>query len=220
MTFSQSAPSPAFGLSSAELRAVSLSISQDFAPRYPAPAGDLRFSCRELLAISDEISRDFAPRAGGGRNLLVLPVDPRRLYVYWRLENTPLPQVADDRQALTLRLTVEATQPAAVTAEPAPVPAPLPASAVPDFFDIALDARHNSQQITLPAAATAAGRYRAVIGIAGPGQDFTPLAASNGSVSAPPSAPPAAALPAVMAAYLAGPAPGWSATSPASGPGD
>jgi len=89
MAFLQSDLPAEINLSPQELFDISLAISRQFSPRFfarPAAAKASLYSQQELLSISQEISRDFFPHLVATEAMvMVLPVDPQRLHVYWRL---------------------------------------------------------------------------------------------------------------------------------------
>jgi len=111
MAFLQSAPLIKMKLFPQEMREISLTIRREFSPRFVSSNAlsrkGISFSAQELLTISQEIARDFAPYSVENRTKLVLlPIDPTHLHVYWRFAEKPLNKVAVDdvEPKLTLRL--------------------------------------------------------------------------------------------------------------------
>lgn len=181
MAFLQSEPRTRIDLSSREMLAISRAISREFAPRFAksevvskkAPA----FSTQELLSISQEISREFAPRPPDGRaNLVLLPVDPFKLHVYWQLPEfriKAIPKAAAADLQLTLRLFKQT---------PTPPRALETAPAEPAWFDVTIDAGRSSQQVALPtesAASASVSVYCAALGTVGQDRSFEALVYSN-----------------------------------------
>lgn len=211
MAFSLS-PSPnRAGLSALELRDISRTISRKFAPQYirrqPAPARNALFSVQELLAVSEEISREYAPRAADDRaKLVLLPIDPQHVHVYWQLPHLPElsggPERAERAERADAPGTPELSElpndpelleslasPPAIAAEPALTlrlfkqmdHLPLPA-AVPDaqhWFDIAVkQAGLRKQVVKLPVEQAPACAYWVELGKKVGGM-FIPLVSSN-----------------------------------------
>jgi hypothetical protein len=66
-----------------------------------------RLSPKELFEISEEIRQDFAPKASSNtQELVLLPVDPDHLYVYWSLGDDKLNTTSgnDSKNQLTLKI--------------------------------------------------------------------------------------------------------------------
>jgi len=73
--------------STAELRQISDGISRDYAPiiktNKAIALSKIKLSASEFLAISAGISRVFNPIPNQTEELLLLPLDPGRVYAYW-----------------------------------------------------------------------------------------------------------------------------------------
>lgn len=178
MVFIQSEPQARFGLSTQDLFDISQAISREFSP-YIAKSDELfvpsiPYSPQELLSISQEISREFAPRAAENHtNLVLLPIDTRRLHAYWHINenksNILLMPIA--KQALTLRIfKQEETN------------TPLEKSQVneqPQWFDIAIEGGKCQQEVILPDNMLPGASFRAAIGAPGEAHAFTAIAGSN-----------------------------------------
>lgn len=85
-------PSP-LTLTQQEMRAIGRAISRDFGPRLFQARGEqaepTRFSPQELREISRQISREYShSSASRAAQLLLLPVAPGRLHVYWQVDKT------------------------------------------------------------------------------------------------------------------------------------
>jgi hypothetical protein len=176
MAYLQSEPNQLFELTQPEMLDISLWINREFAPRFSKPvaknARALSFAAQELLNISAEISREFTPYAKDARsNLVLLPVDPRHLHAYWRIEEQPVHiQNIDKPDAqLTLRIYTQPQLPVESLIAPA----------TPIWFDIRIDSAESNQDVALPAEAKVSGDFRAELGIMHGEQGFTPILVSN-----------------------------------------
>jgi len=73
--------------STAELKRISDEISRDYAPvikkKKTRAVNRIKLSASELLEISSWISRVFNPIPNQTQELLLLPLDPGHVYVYW-----------------------------------------------------------------------------------------------------------------------------------------
>ncbi|MDD4915931.1 MAG: DUF4912 domain-containing protein [Methylococcales bacterium] len=205
MTLLQSAASIRIELSQPELCDISQAISRAFSPCFMSRFAELRFSAQELLAVSQEISRDFAPqRLAGGHSLVLLPVDPRHLHVYWRLAEPR--REPDAGQPLTLRLFPGPERPPAL---------PPPARQENRYFDIVVKDDQHRLQVELPAGGPGV-RYQAALGRLDAGREFTAYAYSN-PADMPFRQPPAetASLSAPIARFVL---PGMVGSSPTDRP--
>jgi hypothetical protein len=95
MTFSYSRYNSQIKLSQEEMLEISQEINREFAPgisiKKQEPASQQKLSPEELFDISEEISRDFALKTSNNpKEVVILPVDPDHLYVYWNLGDDKL----------------------------------------------------------------------------------------------------------------------------------
>ncbi len=172
MTFSHSRYNPQIRLSSEEILEISQEINREFTPVFStkivSQAEHQAFSPKEMLEISEEISRDFAPIASNNtQELILLPVDPDHLYIYWNLIKDKLldAQKMASGQQLTLRIYAEPDK-NADTSKPKP------------YFDVAIDSAQAQQNIALPMH-THETTYCAIIGKRHKNNSLTPFAQSN-----------------------------------------
>jgi hypothetical protein len=207
MTFLQSVPTNRTTLTPTQLLDISLAISRDFSPRFSTTAAATRFSAQQLLAISQEISRNYSPRQLPKKDTLVLlPVDPQHLHVYWQLAEAEAgvkPDALPIPQKLALRLYPEPP----ATATPT-LPQPVA------FLEFDLNPAQHAQQLTLPAAIPVASGYRATLGSLDQQHKFT--AYISASPTAMPNLPQPLAklgISGLICQYLA---PALAATSPGS----
>lgn len=104
-------PSPsALTITRHEMLAVSRLINRDFAPRFYLAhfegAQQMPFTSQELRDIASHISRQYShSSASRAAQLLLLPVAPGRLHLFWQLGPTP-PEMPPD-STLSLQLTAE-----------------------------------------------------------------------------------------------------------------
>lgn len=172
MKFSHSRYNPQIRLSSEEILEISQEINREFAPAFStkiaSPTHQQAFSPKEMLEISEEISRDFAPIASNNtQELVLLPVDPDHLYVYWNLDVDKLnntQKIEPDHQ-LTLRIYSEPNENTDITK---------PKS----YFDVAIDGAQAQQNVVLPMR-THETTYCATIGQRHQDNTLTPFAHSN-----------------------------------------
>jgi hypothetical protein len=167
MTFLHSEYNSKINLSAKQVLEISLEITRDFTPCFSSPVPELvgynRLTPRELLDIGEEICRDFAPKASDNiPELMLLPVDPEHVYVYWNLGKITEASVPD--KALTLRIY---SQPDAQAAD----------AKITHLFDVALDKSGNSQHVYLPNPDDVL--YSAIIGNYRTDDDFIAIAHSN-----------------------------------------
>ncbi len=170
MTFSHSRYNPQIRLSSEEILEISQEINREFTPVFStkiiSQAQHQAFSPKEMLEISEEISKDFAPIASNHtQELILLPVDPDHLYVYWNLVKDKLldAQKMASGQQLTLRIYAEPDK-KTDTSKP--------------YFDVAIDSAQAQQNIALPMH-THETTYCATIGNRHKNNSLTPFAYSN-----------------------------------------
>jgi hypothetical protein len=172
MKLSYSRYSPQIRLSPEEMLEISQEINREFAPGFstpiPSPAHQHKLSPKEMLEISEEISLDFAPRASNNtQELVLLPVDPDHLYVYWNLDDDKLNSTHknDAENQLTLR----------IYSEPDKNTDTLKTKS---YFDVAIDGAQAQQQVSIPMRAHET-TYCATIGKRHQDNSLAPLACSN-----------------------------------------
>ncbi|MCQ8103889.1 DUF4912 domain-containing protein [Methylomonas sp. SURF-2] len=180
MPFSSSDVRPPIVLSRQEMCIIGQHISRDFSPRLfasrVAPRANSRFTPRELLEISRQISREYSPNKASHRaRLVLLPVSPRRLHVYWHIAkglSADSPNRPDQSGAMTLRIYADAK------ASSKPLER---ADAEPAWFDLGVSGADGQRDVWLPEAlATSAdARYRAVLGEKAGQGEFKPWVYSN-----------------------------------------
>lgn len=172
--FSIEDPEPAsqYKLSPEELLEISQEITHEFAPsvsiKKPEPVSQHALSPKEMLAISEEIRQDFAPKASNNpQEVVLLPVDPDHIYVYWNLgDEQPNTTLKDDSGSLlTLRIYPESGENADITI-------------TKPWFDVAIAGSQAQQRVPIPSWAHETA-YRATIGKREPDSHLAPLAASN-----------------------------------------
>ncbi len=142
----QSVPDIRMPLSSRELLEISMDISRDFMPQYPAPLSLTSqypvFSAQELLSISQEINRDYALwQETQTSNLVLLPIDSSRLQVYWQLVPADLP--SSNQNIKEQKLTIRVFNHSALI-EKEPTDQQL------SWFDLAINNTQGNQQLVLP----------------------------------------------------------------------
>lgn len=177
MVFSQFAAGSRIELSLLEMQDISQKINREYGPRIvkrnAVTSKTVLFSHQELQAISQEISREFnqhKPDAAG--NLVLLPIDPRRLHVYWHLPvNKPKidRSVEAIKEKLTLRIFKRENTPSQVKL----------LDYQPGWLDVAIDPAKNSQQVLLPVDMSNTRTYSASIGSIDDNQVFSSIADSN-----------------------------------------
>jgi hypothetical protein len=152
-----------------ELLDVSQAINRQFAPVFNskmAPAtATVKLAAKELLEISAEISREYKPVAATQTaKLVLLPVDPEHVHVYWQGFNhtAAIPENTVAVQPI-LRLYV------------APTPAH---DTTVSWHDVAILDEQSQQTIALPKSAPNTV-YSAAIGETCPDGSFVALVQSN-----------------------------------------
>lgn len=98
-------------LSSKALCAISQKISRDYSPSPDTPSSSqcnqLTSSTQDLLEVSRNISQYYSPKlASNSRKLVILPIDPQHIYVYWNLANNQQAALAESLSSdpLTLKI--------------------------------------------------------------------------------------------------------------------
>ena len=129
-------------LTQKELQTISQTISQDFSPVYSARYSSMIFSSRELLDISEFISLTYQPQQNKMADLMMLPVDPSHLYIYWDLPKKDnrmfsVNNNVEDFAVHTLRVYLQNDDYG------------LNKIALP-WFDVAIEPNQHQQQITIP----------------------------------------------------------------------
>ena len=159
-------------LSKKELFEISGEISKGYAPVKPAKPvkihNDSVPTQQELLEVSQNISRYFAPSIStNSQRLVVLPIDPQHLYIYWSLDENQDFKLSQRmiNNGMVLRVYSQLKEKRA----PAPVK-PLVEIAINDF--------HSRQKIYLPAPETHTV-YSASIGQTTADDSFVSLIDSN-----------------------------------------
>ncbi len=173
MTFLHSAYNSKINLSAKQMLEISQEISRDFTPCFfnqmPPLDEKIRFTARELLDIGDEIRREFAPKVYSNiPELIVLPVDPGHLHVYWNVGNTQQQAVTPDsgpNQNLTLRVYAQHDERSS-------------SSKTEHLFDVAIESPNCRQQVSLPVE-VAEISYSAEIGKYTVDDSFMVIAQSN-----------------------------------------
>lgn len=157
MTFLHSGYNSKINLSAKQMRAISQEISREFTPCFfnqmPMLDEKIRLTSRELLDIGEEIRRDFAPKVSFDTSeLILLPVGPGHLYVYWSIPESNEAEVIvnDGKEHLTLRIYGQADE-------------PNQSSEIERLIDIQIDSPHSRQQVFLPVV-DAETAYTAEIG--------------------------------------------------------
>ncbi len=172
MTLLHSGYNPKINLSAKEMLEISQEINRDFSPcfssRMPKVVEKIRFSAKELLDIGEEIGRNFAPKVSHKMpGLMLLPVDPGHLHVYWNLgEKKKIARpVNKSKDQLTLRIYSRPEKKKAATE-----------TAI--WFDVAIDSPTTHQQVALPGPADDTV-YSAAIGQRCADDSFIVFAYSN-----------------------------------------
>ena len=172
MKFSYSRYNPQIKLSTEEILEISQEINREFAPVFSTkianPTHQQTFSPKEMLEISEEISLDFAPRASNNsQELVLLPVDPDHLHVYWNLDDDKLnsTQKNDAGNQLTLRIYSEPNKNTDTLK-------------TKSYFDVAIDSAQAQQQVSIPMRAHET-TYCATIGKRHQDNSIAPFAHSN-----------------------------------------
>lgn len=158
---------PAF--SAQHLQAISNAISNNFAPQFTIKSQQTKatttLSANELLEISNAVSLTCRPILETPK-LMLLPVDPQHVYVYWNLPElkSQLREAKNTAAKPALRLFVETEN----------------SDSLHDttWFDVDLDRTSQQQQITLPPMGNAYA-YSASIGLLGADQQFIATRNSN-----------------------------------------
>lgn len=172
MTFLHSGYNSKINLSAKQMLEISQEISRNFTPCFsnqmPPLVQKIRLTSRELLDIGEEIRRDFAPQASHHTpELMLLPVDPGHLHVYWNLRESKEMSAPnkDCKEQLTLRIYSRPDEQSA-------------ASIAASWFDVAVDSPKASQQVSLPSPVDETA-YSAAIGKYCVDDSFIEFAHSN-----------------------------------------
>lgn len=137
-------PFSSIKLSQQELQAISASISKEFSPLYTTTVAEstapVKLSSRELLEISEAIRITYRTPIKEQPKLMLLPVDPGHVYVYWNLPETksePFDQQEPTAQ-LALRIFAQATDDSATNQQPS------------SWFDVDIQTPKHQQKIAVP----------------------------------------------------------------------
>ncbi len=164
-------------LSMKELFEISDEISKEYAPVKPVLSfkktvteldDDSMLTQQELLEVSQNISQYFAPSIStNSQRLVVLPIDPQHLYIYWSLDENQDFKLSQHmiNNEMVLRVYSQLKKKRA------------PASVKP-LVEIAIDDFHSRQKIYLPAPETPTV-YSASIGQTTADDGFVSLIDSN-----------------------------------------
>jgi hypothetical protein len=172
MTFLHSGYNSKINLSAKQMLEISQEISRNFTPCFssqmPPRVEKIRLTPRELLDIGEEIRRNFAPKASCKTpELMLLPVDPRHLFVYWNLGKKREIATPDNdcKDQLTLRIYSQPDEQSV-------------AGNAAHWFDVAVDSPKTSQQVSLPDSVNETV-YSAAIGLCRADDSFIEFAHSN-----------------------------------------
>jgi hypothetical protein len=171
MVFSPSRSISRIKLSPRELWEISQEISRNYSPAASATSevftAKIRLSPTEMLEISKEISRKYTLKISTGKpELVLLPVDPEHLYVYWNPGRAKTPSISiDNSPEMVLRIYLQPDKNTSTTT---------PKS----WFDVVIDNSRTQKKVLLPIQANASA-YSAAIGKRYPNGHLVPLATSN-----------------------------------------
>jgi hypothetical protein len=177
MTISTSEISASKSISATELFIISQEISRKYSPVVSIKSSDLArriaFTPKELREISEEITRKYVPALKSKTsNVVVLPIDPENLYVFWNLGQTETTSTLDDKtKDIVLRVYPKQEEsPNTKTAEA--------------WVDVDLDRTKTRQNVPFPKGQHACS-YTAAIGLRDDDNRLTTLATSN-AIHTPP----------------------------------
>ncbi len=164
---------PGMLFSTAELKRISDEISRDYAPVFnknkTIALNRIKLSVSELLEISQWVSRVYSPKPSQIKEILLLPLDPNHVYVYWSQPDRQ-PGIENKRKVerhLSLRLF--SVQPHHDGGD----------ETIRTLFETAIDGQgQNRKTIALPSIREDLS-YVAVIGERHPDQPFVALIQSN-----------------------------------------
>lgn len=158
MTFSYSRNNSQIKLSQEEMLEISQEINREFAPssslKKQEPTCQHKLSPKELLDISEQISQDFAPKASNNpQEIVILPVDPDHLYVYWNLGDNKLngTKITASGTRLTLSIYPEPKNIKDITQ-------------TKSLLDVGINSAQAQQKIALPLRSPHETAYKATIG--------------------------------------------------------
>jgi hypothetical protein len=204
MAFLAPASNQRIHLSLQELQAISQLISRDYTPyivsRIGAKQRYAAFSSQELLSISLEINREFAPQSvTSSNNLVILPLEPRKLHVYWQLgSRLNLPNSVETKPEL-LKLRLYNAEPVSPLTQTTATLLQEPEACL----EISLAADKTHQEISLPTNIASASRISASLGVYDSEQHFQSLLNSNIAELPQPCMPKANfVLPEVLAQFI------------------
>lgn len=171
MTISTSGISALKSISATELLMISQEISRKFSPVVSVKSTDLArriaLTPKELRDISEEITRKYVPTLKSKTaNVVVLPIDPENLYVFWNLGQTEITSSLEDKsKGIVLRVYPNREE--------------LPStSTVQAWFDVDLDYTKTRQKVSFPKGQHESP-YTAAIGLRDEDKQLTTLATSK-----------------------------------------
>jgi hypothetical protein len=171
MTISTSGISASKSISATELFIISQEISRKFSPVVSVKSSDLTrriaLTPKELREISEEITRKYVPTLKSKTsNVVVLPIDPENLFVFWNLGQTETISGLEDKpKDIVLRIYPKL--------EELPI-----TSKVEAWVDVDLDRTKTRQKVPLPKGQQAYS-YTAAIGLRDEDKQLTTLATSK-----------------------------------------
>lgn len=171
MTISTSGISASKSISATELLTISQEISRKFSPVVSVKSSDLArriaLTPKELRDISEDITRKYVPTLKSKTaNVVILPIDPENLYVFWNLgqaETTPV--LEDKTNDIVLRV----------------YPKPEEFHSTPmveTWVDVELDQTKTRQKVPFPKGQQTSS-YTAAIGLRDEDNQLTTLATSK-----------------------------------------
>ncbi len=171
MTILTSGISTSKSISATELLKISQEISRKFSPVVSVKSSDLAqrivLTPKELRDISEEITRKYTPTLKSKTaNVVILPIDPENLYVFWNLGQAEItPDLEDKTSDIVLRVY--------------PKPEEFPSiSAAETWVDVELDQTKTRQKVPFPKEQQAYS-YTASIGLRDKDNRLTTLATSK-----------------------------------------
>lgn len=172
MTISTSGKSASKSISATELLMISQEISRKFSPVVSVKSSELArriaLTPKELRDISEEITRKYVPTLKSKTaSVVVLPIDPEHLYVFWNLGQAETTSSLEDKpKDIVLRVY--------------PKPEEFPStSKVEAWVDVDLDRKLTRQKVPFPKGQQAYS-YTAAMGLRDEDKQFTTLATSKG----------------------------------------
>ena len=150
---------------------ISQEISRKFSPVVSVKSSGLArriaLTPKELRDISEEITRKYVPTLKSKTsNVVVLPIDPENLYVFWNLgQAETTPGLVDNTKDIVLRIY--------------PKPEEFPSTSIAEaWVDVDLDQTKTRQKVPFPKGQQACS-YTAAIGLRDEDNRLTTLATSK-----------------------------------------